>query len=166
MVTFLDRVDASDLDGSGGGGIRRSLVLLLLKLPVSNGRLDFGCFSKNGCSAGESFGEPYAFGIAGTGGTSSSSSSFPAELWTVREFGLGVGSREVDALGGSPGSAGILGCKEPVEVLAVLKEVADADDRPELYDLRFWSGVVRKEDGVLVFIGIADGDLDAARGML
>jgi hypothetical protein len=40
-----------------------------------------------------SFGDSYAFGIAGTGGTSSSSSP-PAELCTFR--GFGVGRRELD----------------------------------------------------------------------
>jgi hypothetical protein len=40
-----------------------------------------------------SFGDSYALGIAGTGGTSSSSSP-PAELCTFR--GFGVGRRELD----------------------------------------------------------------------
>jgi hypothetical protein len=40
-----------------------------------------------------SFGDSYAFGIAGTGGTSSSSSP-PAELCTF--LGFGVGRRELD----------------------------------------------------------------------
>jgi hypothetical protein len=42
-----------------------------------------------------SFGDSYAFGMAGTGGTSSSTS--PAELWTLR--GLGVGSRDPERAG-------------------------------------------------------------------
>lgn len=41
-----------------------------------------------------SFGDSYAFGIAGTGGTSSSSSP-PAELCTFR--GFGVGRRELES---------------------------------------------------------------------
>lgn len=43
-----------------------------------------------------SFGDSYALGIAGTGGTSSSSSP-PAELCTFR--GFGVGKRELDSTG-------------------------------------------------------------------
>jgi hypothetical protein len=51
-------------------------------------------------------------GIAGTGGTSSSS-SFPAELCTFR--GFGVGSRDEDRICWDN-----RGCNEPVEVRAVL----------------------------------------------
>jgi hypothetical protein len=50
---------------------------MLFILLASKGKLDFRL--KNGVSAGESFGDSYAFGIAGTGGTSSSS-LFPAAL--------------------------------------------------------------------------------------
>lgn len=74
------------------------LELLLLILVKSKGKLDFRCcFMKNGGSTGDSLGDSYALGMAGTGGTSSSS-SLPAELCTFRAFGFGVGSREVDAL--------------------------------------------------------------------
>jgi hypothetical protein len=52
-------------------------VEMLFILLASKGKLDFRL--KNGVSAGESFGDSYAFGIAGTGGTSSSS-LFPAAL--------------------------------------------------------------------------------------
>jgi hypothetical protein len=62
---------------------------MLLTLLASNGPLALRCIKKGG-SAGESFGDSYAFGIAGTGGTSNSS-SFPAEL-CIR--GFGVGNRE------------------------------------------------------------------------
>ncbi len=86
-----------------------SFVELLFLLLESNGRLDFRLL-KNGCSAGESLGDSYALGIAGTGGTSSS--SLPAELCTF--LGLGVGSLEFDIFGAS------LGCKDPVDVRAVL----------------------------------------------
>lgn len=66
---------------------------------------------KKGASAGASFGDSNAFGIAGTGGTSSSS-SLPAELCTF--LGLGVGSLDVE------GFCGIRGCRDPVDVRAVL----------------------------------------------
>lgn len=36
-------------------------------------------------------------------------------------------------------------------------------ERPELYDLRLISGVVREDDGVEVFLGSIDGERDAAR---
>jgi hypothetical protein len=53
---------------------------------------------------------------------------------------------------------------EPVEVLTVLKLVDDPTDKPELYDLRFGSGVVRDEDGVeVVFRGSIDGERDEER---
>jgi hypothetical protein len=86
------------------------LVEMLLMLLASNGKLDLRLL-KNGCSAGESFGDSYAFGIAGTGGTSSSS-LLPAELWTL--LGFGVGNLEDAA------SWGIRGCNDPVEVREVL----------------------------------------------
>ncbi len=75
---------------------------------------------KNGGSAGESFGDSYAFGIAGTGGTSSSS-LFPAELCIL--LGFGVGSLDDEVFGGNRG------CKDPVEVRDVLFEPAES---PEL----------------------------------
>lgn len=85
-------------------------VEVLLILLASKGMLDFRLL-KNGCSAGESLGDSYAFGIAGTGGTSSSS-LFAAELCTF--LGLGVGSLDDE------GGGGIRGCNEPIEVRAVL----------------------------------------------
>jgi hypothetical protein len=86
-----------------------SLVELLFLLLESNGRLDF-LLLKNGCSAGDSFGDSYAFGIAGTGGTSSS--SLPAALCTF--LGFGVGNLELETFGGN------LGWRDPVDVRAVL----------------------------------------------
>lgn len=83
---------------------------MLLILLASKGMLDF-LLLKNGGSAGESFGDSYAFGIAGTGGTSSSS-LFPAELWMLR--GFGVGNLEDE------GGSGIRGCNDPVDVREVL----------------------------------------------
>lgn len=53
-------------------------VEVLLILLASKGILDF-LLVKNGVSIGESLGDSYALGIAGTGGTSSSS-LLPAEL--------------------------------------------------------------------------------------
>ena len=90
----------------------RLLVDMLLILLASNGPLILRCM-KNGGSAGVSFGDSYAFGIAGTGGTSNSS-SFPAELW-IR--GFGVGNREEFSGGGN---CGMRGWSEPVDVRAVL----------------------------------------------
>lgn len=74
----------------------RLLVEMLLILLASKGLLTFR-WVKNGGSAGESLGDSYAFGIAGTGGTSISS-SFPAEL-CIR--GFGVGNREEFCGGGN-----------------------------------------------------------------
>lgn len=47
---------------------------VLCTLLVSSERLPDFLFSKNVASAGESLGDSYTLGIAGTGGTSSSSS--------------------------------------------------------------------------------------------
>jgi hypothetical protein len=97
-----------------------------------------------------SFGDSNAFGIAGTGGTSSSSSA-PAELWTF--LGLGVGRRE-------PDKAGFPRFK--MEEVAILKEFKlefDDRDTPEAYDLRLpCSGVSRADDGVTLFLKIIAGD--------
>ena len=73
---------------------------------------------KNGRSV-KSLGDSYAFGIAGTGGTTSPL----AELWIG--LGFGVGSLEVDWLWLSR-----CGC-EPAEVLAELKLLLEDDDIPE-----------------------------------
>lgn len=116
--------------------------------------LDFRLL-KNGGSAGESFGDSYALGMAGTGGTSSSS-LFPAELWTF--LGLGVGSREDEG-----GCCGIRGCRDPVEVRDVLWLALDPTERPELYDFRLISGVVREDDGVETFLGNIEGDSEEVR---
>ena len=134
----------------------RLAVEALLILLASKGILDLR-WVKNGGSAGDSFGDSYAFGIAGTGGTSCSS-SFPAELCTFRDFG--VGSLE-DVVAG--GSDGIRGCNEPADVRAVLWFVLDPAENAEVYNLRFISGVVRDEDGVGTFLGSIEGDRDAAR---
>ena len=72
---------------------------VLFILLVSNGKLDFRLLKINVGSAGDSFGDSYALGIAGTGGTSSSS-LFPAALCKLLVFG--AGSREV-AGGGTLG---------------------------------------------------------------
>lgn len=70
---------------------------------------------------------------------------------------FGAGSLDVD------GTAGSRGCMEPVEVLTVLKLVLEFTDRPELYDFREISGVVRAEEGVADALrGIMDGDLESA----
>lgn len=90
----------------------RLFVEILLILLASYGMLDFRGL-KNGWSAGDSLGDSYALGIAGTGGTSCSS-SFPAELCIL---GFGVGNLE--EFGGG-GNCGIRGCNEPIEVQAVL----------------------------------------------
>lgn len=50
-----------------------------------------------------------------------------------------------------------------MDVLAVLLLVLELTDKPELYDLRFMSGVVRDEEGVDVFLGSIDGDRDDGR---
>lgn len=48
----------------------------------------------------------------------------------------------------------------------MLKLAVEVEERPELYDFRFGSGVVRNDEGVLVFLGINDGDFEEARAML
>lgn len=67
----------------------QAVVEVLATLPASNGRLDLRT-AKNGWSS-SAFGDSYAFGMAGTGGTSSAPS---AGLLSLR--GLGVGSLDVD----------------------------------------------------------------------
>lgn len=118
-------------------------------------RLDFFLAKKYVSAGGVSFGDSKALGIAGTGGTSSSSPE-GREPWLVACFG--AGSRETEA------GCGKRGCKEPVDVLTVLKLTVDPTERPELYDFLLISGVVLDEDGVAdAFLGIIDGDLEAAR---
>lgn len=60
--------------GSKTGALDRLPVELLLTLLVSSPWVDLR-FSRNESSADESLGDSYALGIAGTGGTSSSSSA-------------------------------------------------------------------------------------------
>ena len=139
--------------GSRPGWFEMLPVEVLWILLASKARLDFR-FSRNDMSAGESFGDSYTLGIAGTGGTSSSSSGFAG---FGRFSAFGAGRREL-----TPGAS--LGWIEPVDVRTVLKLVEDPTDRPELYDLRLGSGVVRDEDGVeVVFRGSMDGDREEER---
>lgn len=112
-------------------------------------------FSMKYVSVGASFGDSYAFGIAGTGGTSSSSSA-GIGLCTVVCFG--AGSRDVDD------DWDRRGWIDPIEVLAVLKLFDELTESPELYDFRLISGVVLDDEGVPeAFLGIIEGDLDSAR---
>lgn len=127
-------------------------VEVLFMLLVSNGRLDLRWLNCIG-SAGDSFGDSYARGIAGTGGTSSSS-LLPAELCT----GLAFGAGNLDEGGG-----GNLGCSEPVDVRAGLKLAVDPVESREPKDLRAMSGVRLIDDGVGVFLGSADGEREAVR---
>jgi hypothetical protein len=132
----------------------RLFVEVLFMLLVSNGRLDLRWLNVVG-SAGDSFGDSYARGIAGTGGTSSSS-LLPAELCT----GLAFGAGNLDDEGGG----GNLGCSsDPVEVRAGLKLAVDPVESREPKDLRLMSGVMLTDDGVGVFLGSADGERDAVR---
>lgn len=61
----------------------------MLRVPISNGRLDFLGAGK-ACPSSSPLGDSYALGIAGTGGTSSS--VFELAGCSVR--GLGVGNRD------------------------------------------------------------------------
>jgi tRNA U34 5-methylaminomethyl-2-thiouridine-forming methyltransferase MnmC len=71
-------------------------------------------------------GDSYAFGIAGTGGTSSSSP--PAELCTFLVFG--VGRRELD-------NAGVRSWRDEFPNRRELRLELDDKEIPEAYDLRF-----------------------------
>lgn len=104
------------------GPVRLPVELLWILL-ASNAKVDF-LFSMKDCSANDSLGDSYAFGIAGTGGTSSSSSMVDV---LCRLTAFGAGSRE---LGGRPRL--IRGWIEPVDVRAVLKLFTDVIERPEL----------------------------------
>jgi hypothetical protein len=84
------------------------LLILLVSKFIFDARL-----LKKGGSIGVSFGDSYALGMAGTGGTSSSS-LFPAEL--LRLLGFGVGRREEEVCGCSDAR----GCNDPAEVWEVL----------------------------------------------
>lgn len=121
-------------------------VDVLFMLLVSNGKLVFRLLKTVG-SEGDSLGDSYALGMAGTGGTSSSS-LFPAELCTLLAFG--AGNRE------DGGGGGILGCKELVEVRAGLKlEVEPVESRGPKGRLI--------DDGVGVFRGRIEGDREEVR---
>jgi len=109
---------------TGGGSFSTSDTLpveLLFKLLASNARLDF-LLSKNDSSAGESLGDSYTFGIAGTGGTSSSSS---ATVLLCRFKAFGAGSLEFPV-------CEFRAWMEPVEVRTVLKLFVEPIERPEL----------------------------------
>lgn len=88
--------------------------------------------------------------MAGTGGTSSSSSA-PAELWTF--LGFGVGNRD-------PANAGFRGCSVVFPTLKELRLEFEEMEIAEAYDLRFgfWSGVALADDGVTLFLKIIAGD--------
>lgn len=120
-------------------------------LLASKGVTGFCLLNTKGVSDGESLGDSKAFGIAGTGGTISSS-LLPAALWTF--LGFGVGNLDDD------GGNGIRGCRDPVDVREVLKLVLELIESPELYDFRLISGVVRDDDGVDTFRGSIEGDRD------
>jgi len=138
--------------GSWGCPSETLPVELLLRLLASNARLDF-LFSINDTSAGDSFGDSYTFGMAGTGGTSSLSSPVAA-LWRDKAFG--AGNLELPVWG-------FRAWIDPVDVRTVLKLLVEPTERPELYDFRLGSGVVREEDGVEIFRGSIDGDREEAR---
>jgi hypothetical protein len=123
-------------------------------LLASKARFDL-LLSKKAASASVSFGDSYAFGIAGTGGTSPISSRL-AELWRFRAFG--AGNRELDSceLRCWAGTA-------DVRAAVVLKLALDVTERPELYDFLFKSGVVREEEGVVILRGSMEGERDAER---
>jgi hypothetical protein len=128
---------AGGAEGGGGGTLGLNEVVENAKLLRSG-----------------SLGDSYAFGIAGTGGTSSSSSP-PAELCTFR--GLGVGRRELDRRG-----VDRMGIAEPLGFREFTLEL-DERDMPEAYDLRFCSGVARADDGVTLLPKRTAGDWLKAR---
>lgn len=101
-------------------GPDRLPVDVLRILLESSAKFDF-LLSKKCISAGDSFGDSYTFGIAGTGGTSSSSSVEAGML--VIDFG--AGSRE-------PVFWGRRGCNDPVDVLTVLLLASEPTENPEL----------------------------------
>lgn len=142
---------------SAPDGMEKLPVELLLMLLASAARLTLR-LSRNMLSIGGSLGDSYAFGMAGTGGTSSSSSAVVVLLRLCESDDLGAGRRDA-----GPGT-GSRGWAEPVDVLTVLKLMEDPTDRPELYDFRFISGVVRDEEGVAeAFRGIIEGERECSR---
>lgn len=86
--------------------------------------------------------------MAGTGGTSSSSPA--AELCTFLVFG--VGRRELDKTG-----LDRIGMAE-FATLSEFRLEFDDSDMPEVYDLRFCSGVARADDGVILLPNTMAGD--------
>ena len=91
--------------------------------------------------------------MAGTGGTSSSSPA--AELCTF--LGFGVGKRDVDKTG--------LDRIGPLDwaSFSEFKLEFDDSDMPDVYDLRFCSGVSRADDGVMLLLYMTAGDWLKAR---
>lgn len=87
--------------------------------------------------------------MAGTGGTSSSSSP-AAELCTFLDFG--VGSRELDRAG-----LARIGMAE-LPIFSELRLELDDSDIPDAYDLRFCSGVARADEGVMLLPKTIAGD--------
>ena len=120
-----------------------SAVDVLFTLIASIGRLDFRVPKKGtSCSF---LGDSYAFGIAGTGGTTSSGPPVDPSFRL-----LSVGSLErADGCGGREDAA---------DIRSELKLVFEEMEMPELYDFRFGSGVVRLDDGVTLFRGIIEGE--------
>lgn len=88
-----------------------------------------------------SLGDSKAFGMAGTGGTSSSSP--PAELWTFLDFGVGSREPEMAALGRKGALA--------FPTFSEFKLELDDIEMPEAYDFRC-SGVARAEEGVMLWV--------------
>lgn len=101
-----------------------------------------------------SLGDSYAFGIAGTGGTSSGGSPL-VELCAFR--GFGAGNRELEGAGFA--RKGI----EEVPTFSEFKLELDESEMPEAYDLRFCSGVARAEEGVIFPPRVRAGDWLKAR---
>lgn len=104
--------------------------------------LSFGGCAKNAklpCSG--SLGDSNAFGMAGTGGTSSWSPVFV--FCGFRGFGAGI--RRLFG-------AGLVrrGIEEGGPTLSEFKLELDESETPEAYDLRFCSGVARAEEGVML----------------
>lgn len=106
---------------------RLRVDVLRLLLP-SKARPDLR-FSRKDSSAGEPLGDSYALGMAGTGGTSSSSSRLDMEFRDASV--LGAGRREpLVAMGMLPCDG--RGWMEPTEVRTVLKLADEPTERPEL----------------------------------
>lgn len=160
-VLFFDR---SPVKASlpGVSTCRTSLLTLLVAGGADGGGADGGggmldlndAVEKVKLLRSGSFGDSYAFGIAGTGGTSSSSSP-PAELCTFRDFG--VGRRELDKVGFVRS-----GIAEPPTFKEFRLEFEESE-MPDAYDLRFCSGVARADEGVTLLSNIMAGEWLKAR---